>query len=63
MNLFVKPVKFIKEARQELGRVSWSSRQELIGSTIVVIVVTIIMALFIGIIDILFSKILSLMFK
>ena len=63
MNIFKKAVNFLKEVRQELGKVSWSTRQELIGSTFVVIVVTFVVAVFIGIIDLLLSKILSLVFK
>jgi len=63
MNMLAKPVNFLKEVRAELGKVAWSTRQELIDSTIVVIVITGILALFIGIIDIALSKILSLMLK
>jgi len=61
---YYKKIKtFLIEVRQELGKVSWSTRQELIGSTFVVIVVTFVVAVFIGIIDLLLSKILSLVFK
>jgi preprotein translocase subunit SecE len=63
VNIFKKTVNFLKEVRQELGKVAWSTRQELIGSTFTVIVVTFIIAVFIGIIDLLLSKILSLVFK
>jgi len=63
MSLIQKPVNFLKEVRAELGKVAWSTRQELIDSTIVVIVVTAIMTLFIGIIDLLLSKLLTVMFK
>ena len=59
MNLIQKPVRFVKEVRGELGKVAWSSRQELIDSTIVVIVVTALMAAFIGAVDILLSRGLS----
>jgi preprotein translocase subunit SecE len=61
---YYKKIKtFLIEVRQELGKVAWSTRQELIGSTFVVIVVTFIIAVFIGGIDLLLSKILSLVFK
>ena len=63
MSLIQKPVNFLKEVRAELGKVAWSTRQELIDSTIVVIVVTAIMTLFIGIIDLFLSKLLTVMFK
>ena len=63
MNIFKKAIDFLKEVRVELGKVSWSSRQELIGATFVVIIITSIMALFIGFIDVFLSKVLSLVFR
>ena len=63
MNIIQKPINFLKEVKVELGKVAWSTRQELLDSTMVVIVTTGIMAVFIGIIDIFLSKILSMLFK
>ena len=59
MNIIVKPINFIKEVRAELGKVAWSTREELIGSTIVVLVSLAILSLFIGICDIALSKIVT----
>jgi preprotein translocase subunit SecE len=63
MNIFAKPLNFLREVKAELKKVAWSTRQELLASTIVVIVVTIILGFFIGIIDIILSKLLTLLFK
>ena len=63
MNVFKRGTNFLKEVKVELGKVSWSSRQELIGSTVVVIAITFIMAAFIGLIDIFLSKALTLVFR
>ncbi|MFA4842271.1 MAG: preprotein translocase subunit SecE [Candidatus Omnitrophota bacterium] len=60
MNIFRKIKTFVMEVRQELGKVSWSSRQEIIGATGVVIAITAIMAVFIGIVDLALSKLLSM---
>lgn len=60
---FEKIKKFLLEVKTELGKVSWSTRQELAGSTVVVITLTIFAAIYIGIIDLVLSKILSLMFR
>jgi preprotein translocase subunit SecE len=54
---------FINEVKMELGKVSWSTREELIGSTSVVIVLTAILALFIFVVDSSLAKILSIIFK
>ncbi|MFH1413508.1 MAG: preprotein translocase subunit SecE [Candidatus Omnitrophota bacterium] len=63
MNLLLKPVKFLKEVKVELGKVAWSTKQELIASTVVVIVVTALATLYIASIDLSLSKFLSLVFK
>jgi len=63
MNILAKPVNFLKEVRAELSKVSWSTRQELLASTALVIVVTGIMTIFIGIVDLGLSRFLSVIFK
>ena len=63
MNILNKVTGFLNEVKGELSKVSWSTRQELVGSTIVVIMITLIMGLFIGLLDLLLSKGLSLLFK
>ena len=63
MNIIAKPINFLKEVKAELGKVAWSTRQELMVSTMVVIVVTVILGLFIGVLDVCLSRLLSLVFK
>ena len=63
LGILQKPITFIKEVRQELTKVSWSTRTELMGSTVVVIVITLIMAVYIGVVDFGLSKIVSAIFK
>lgn len=46
-----KLAQFFKEMQMELGKVSWPSRQELTVSTAAVVIFTLVMAGFIGIID------------
>ncbi len=50
---------FIKEARIELKKVNWPSRQQTINYTLIVIGVSIAVALFLGGLDYLFSYILK----
>ncbi|MBD3217556.1 MAG: preprotein translocase subunit SecE [candidate division Zixibacteria bacterium] len=42
---------YIKETQAELKQVTWPTKPELIGSTIVVIVVTLVLAVFIYAVD------------
>ena len=46
---------FFSESRQELAKVNWPSRQELFQSTVLVIVVTLLMAVFVWVFDAIFS--------
>lgn len=45
------PIQFIKEARAELGKVVWPSRQETIRITIGVIILSLAVAIFLGAAD------------
>ena len=47
---------FLREVREELGRVSWPTRDELIGSAVVVFVGVAILACYISMVDFLLSK-------
>jgi preprotein translocase subunit SecE len=53
---FGKVIQFFREVRVELGKVTWPNRQELIGSTIIVIVLSVIMSIYIGVLDFLLSS-------
>ncbi len=57
--MYERTVDFLREVRTELSKVNWPSRNELIGSTTVVIIITLILAAFTGVIDFVLSIILS----
>jgi preprotein translocase subunit SecE len=59
--MFDKIKKFLKEVRFELTKVTWTTRQELIYSTIIVIVVSIILSIFIGVVDLGLSNLASML--
>jgi len=51
---------FFAEVKEELAKVVWPSRNELWGSTGVVILTTLILAAFIGIVDFILSIVLRI---
>jgi preprotein translocase subunit SecE len=61
--MFEKIKNFLKEVRLELGKVTWTSKQELIGSTIIVILLSFVLALFIGGVDKVLSVFISFLLK
>jgi preprotein translocase subunit SecE len=48
---------FAQEVLAEFRKVNWPSRQELINSTAVVIVVTVVLACFLGAVDIALTRV------
>jgi preprotein translocase subunit SecE len=51
-NLFNSTVQFLREVKIELKKVTWPSRKQTIGSTVVVIALIILISLFLGSVDI-----------
>lgn len=52
MGVIARAQEFVREVYLEFKRVTWPSRQELVNSTVVVIVVTLVLAFFLGAVDI-----------
>ena len=50
---------FFKESYSELQKVTWISRKEVMGSTVVIIVLVSILSVFVALIDMFFVKIVS----
>ena len=47
----VNPIQFIREVRSELTKVVWPSRREAIKITLTVIIFSLVMAVFLGLVD------------
>ncbi len=61
--MFKKIVEFYHEVRQELKKVVFPTKKEVIGSTWVVIITVLICALFLGVVDMGLSRFITLAFK
>ena len=57
MDFLRRAQEFVREVIAEFRKVTWPSRQELINSTVVVITVTVVVALFLGGVDIVLARI------
>ena len=57
------PVVFLKETRDELKKVVWPTRDEVIRLTTVVIIVSVIVGIFLGGIDYILTNLLTLIVK
>jgi len=58
-----KIANFLREVKVELGKVTWSTKNELIASTIVVIVSVIILTVFIAICDFVFLRLINFILR
>jgi preprotein translocase subunit SecE len=58
-----KAGQFLREVKVELKKVVWPSRKEAMGTTFVVIVLVLIIALFLGLIDMALAKLIKLFIK
>ncbi|MBP7055476.1 MAG: preprotein translocase subunit SecE [Candidatus Omnitrophica bacterium] len=55
-----KVANFFKEIKLEMSKVAWPTRQELIGSTAVVLISLAILSVFIGVCDVVLSTVVNI---
>ena len=63
MKIIKNFVTFLKEVNGELKKVSWSSRDEIVGSTSVVIISVALLSIFIGIVDFVLTRIVTILIR
>ena len=54
--MFTKIQKFVGEVIAEMKKVSWTTRAELVDSTLVVIFASVLLGIFVAVIDLIYSK-------
>ena len=58
----VKPaINYLKEVRLELSKVIWPKRDEVIKLTLIVIIISVIVGLYLGALDFIYTKLLELL--
>jgi preprotein translocase subunit SecE len=50
---------FLREVRTELRKITWPGRKETIASTVVVIVIVLVAGLYLGIVDLILSRLIK----
>ncbi|WP_457570319.1 preprotein translocase subunit SecE [Desulfurobacterium sp.] len=59
----MSPITFLKEVKQELDKVTWPTREEVVEATIGVLVFTGIIAAYFWVIDMIFTRLLQFIIK
>ena len=62
-NFLTKTAQFLREVKVELKKVTWPSRKQTIGSTLVVIILVMIISLFLGAVDMGLSSLIRVVFQ
>jgi len=57
-----KSARFLRDVKTELTKVSWPSKNDIKGATIVVIIVVLIISFFIGLVDLIIMRVEDLLF-
>lgn len=53
---------YVKETKAEMAHVNWPSREQTIRFTLMVIIISVVVAMLLGVSDFVFSKLLTLLF-
>ena len=61
--MFRRIIHFLREVIEELRKVSWSDKKQTIGSTMIVVLLVIVVAIFVGLVDFGLSVILGILLK
>ena len=59
----VSPVGYLKEVVRELKKVSWPSRKQTVNKTTLVIVISMLLAIYLGGLDFIFQKLTEALIK
>jgi len=54
---------FFEEVKAEMFKVTWATKQEAIAGTILVVIVSVVLSVFIGFMDLGFSKLIQFLLK
>lgn len=59
----IHPVTFLQQTQDELKKVTWPTRTEVIRLTVVIIIVSVVVGLFLGGLDFLLTKVTEIIIK
>lgn len=62
-NFLSRSVQFLREVKIELKKVTWPSRKQTLGSTLVVLVLVMVISLFLGVVDLGLSTLIRSVFN
>jgi preprotein translocase subunit SecE len=61
--LWERVVRYLREVRTEMGKVTWPQKKEIIGSTVVVILSVFVVSFFLGLVDLGLQRLAGLLLR
>ncbi len=61
--MVTSPITFLKEVRVELTKVTWPTKKEVIRLTTIVIIISVAVGAYVGVLDLIFTKLIELAIK
>lgn len=61
--LWERVVRYLREVRTEMGKVTWPQKKEIIGSTVVVIISVFVVSFFLGVVDVGLQRLAGLLLR
>ncbi len=63
MNVVTKVREYIAGVRTEVGRVSWPSRREVVSLTVLIILMSVVLGVYLGLADLIVTQVLRLLLQ
>ena len=58
----MKITEYVKDTRAEMSHVTWPTRKQAIAYSLLVVIISVVIAAFLGLFDYIFSRLLTLLF-
>lgn len=63
MNAMMKVRDYLTNVRTEIGRVSWPSRKEVVSLTVLIILLSVVLGVYLGLVDLIVTQVLRLLLR
>ncbi|NPA40461.1 MAG: preprotein translocase subunit SecE [Thermodesulfobacteria bacterium] len=63
LNFFARAVKFLKEVKIEAKKITWANKKQVMASTLMVLVFSLFIGAYLGLLDVIYNAIISLLVR
>jgi len=63
LNFFARAVKFLKEVKIEAKKITWANKKQVMASTLTVLIFSLFVGAYLGLLDVIYNAIISLLVR